>query len=231
MDKLKFNPEHFTQLAMDRLPLTIQSLINAQGLENWNLIIGQNDHGVQLNRGRWGSQDAGRVILKQLCNMVKPPQTKATLLTSFLASSSSEISKNLWNDKLIHLGCGHDHVYHLLNLGLQNSMKDFIVINFDAHADMRKDLTLHSGTPFRCFFEQHKKSIGSYHLTQIGLSKFYQNHADLNLTGAQVNILWEDELNLESVKKTLSQIKNIPCSKKTMLIVSIDADVLQHSTM
>jgi arginase family enzyme len=228
-------PEYFDQLVVQRNPTLFKSSVvlpeQFQASKDYKFLIAQNDQGVILNRGRQGAKDAGRVLWQHFTNFTKPQNFSAKLCPVFV---DSEIEKNEWCPHLIHLGSGHDHVFHLLKLGLDNNIKNFIILNFDAHADMRQDHLLHSGTPFRYFYNQHKNQIHHYEIVQIGLNPFQQNTRDLELPGAQVEILWSTACTQEKIQNSLQKIKKSSdkfSKDETLILVSLDADVLNHSVM
>lgn len=232
--------DYFYQLASLRNLLTVKSLIGEANVNipegdslshGWNLVIGQNDKGVELNRGRVGSKDAGRVLLHHLSLMIKPIDTKVSLYPHLINPSFKELSPLLWRENILHLGSGHDHAYQFLELALNNGIKNFIIINLDAHADMRKDSLLHSGTPFRFFYEQHKSKIQRYSLYQFGLNPYSQNREDLVLEGAEVKVLWQQELTISKVKECLSTIQKEINHQDTLFFVSVDADILAGNVM
>lgn len=100
---------------------------------------------------------------------------------------------------------------------------------------MRKDNLLHSGTPFRFFFEQYKNEIKKYTLHQYGLSAYSQNPSDLELTGAHVQVLWQQQMNTSNIQAALMDLKNeiakIENRDETLVLVSLDADVITGSSM
>ncbi len=226
--------DYFAQLALTRNPYLVKSLLKqnelAKSADDWNLLIGQNDKGVELNRGRIGSRDAGRVLLHHFSMMMKPAESNFSICSNFIPVNQSEIPKNLWNKNSVHLGSGHDHAYDFLQLALANGAKNFIILNFDAHADMRKDNLLHSGTPFRFFYEQNKTKIKNYTLHQYGLNPYSQNPADLELSGANVKVLWQQDMSFEKIKETLNTLKTAQ-KEDTLLLVSLDADVISGNSM
>jgi len=229
------NTDYFTQLAVQRAPTLVKSLFIESDVFNpdtdWNFILGSSDQGVQYNRGRQGAKDAGRVILNHLANMIKPISHARKLCPHVV---KQEISQNLWSPHLVHLGSGHDHVYELLKLALGKGIKKFLIFNLDAHADMRPDDLLHSGTPFRYFFTKHQKDIKNYHLAQWGIHRYYQSESDLDLKGAEVEVLWSHEIDTQSIEQSIKKIKLLvePYQKnETLVLVSLDADVLCGSNM
>lgn len=228
-------PEYFNQLATERNPHLLKSLVVEDSkfnkIQDWKFLIGHNDHGVILNRGRQGAKDGGRVIWQHLINFTKQNNFSSKLCPCLI---DSELDKTQWCTNLIHLGSGHDHVFHLLKLALNNKIKNFVILNFDAHADMRQDDLLHSGTPFRYFFNQHKSEIAHYHLLQIGLNAFHQNSQDLKLNGAEVEVFWSKDCSLEKIQQSFINIKKSVekfSKEETLILISIDADVFSGSIM
>jgi arginase family enzyme len=132
--------------------------------------------------------------------------------------------------KMVHLGCGHDHVYHLLKFHLNKGFKKFFILNFDAHPDMRPDTTLHSGTPFRKFFVDHEHVIEKMYLWQVGLQKYYVDKSHLEVSGKKMDLktTWMEEFDLV---KWQNEFKEVSASldSHTVLILSVDLDVLSSS--
>lgn len=232
---LQVASDYFDKLMVQRSSYSVKSLIitedKFQKEKDWKIFISQNDDGVKLNRGRQGSKDSGRVIWQNFVGMTKPEDASEKLLPLFI---DAEIENNAWASKMIHLGSGHDHVFHLMHLALNNKITNFIIFNFDAHADMRDDDLLHSGTPFRYFFNQCKNQLSSYHIIQVGLNRFQQNTKDLVLDSAQVESIWSHEVSMERLQHKLQQLKITMKSmvpEETLIILSLDADVLSGAVM
>lgn len=246
IDKLR-DDEYFNQLSRERfthslgrkiLPISFNTSVKQNELLFWLM---QSDLGVRLNRGKFGSKDGARVLVHHLSNMTLNPEIDRLVLNIFTHEDKTISdpldlfvpNSKLWGRSIVQLGGGHDHVYHLLNLAFLNGVKKFYIINLDAHADMRKDKLLHSGTPFRLFYEQRKNEIKTYHLEQWGLNKFSQNVWDLELKGAEIHSLWMDQCSKKNIFDRIQKLQNLLKinfnHKDTMLLISLDTDVMNSS--
>jgi formiminoglutamase len=125
--------------------------------------------------------------------------------------------------QVYHLGGGHDHIYPLLKAASKGH-KRVIVINIDAHADTRIDVSAHSGTPFRQFAREYE---GDFQLYQIGLLPFANSLTTLSpLEKGKMHILWRDQLkNPSKVEDLFSSLKNL-VDDSTLVLLSVDADAL-----
>jgi len=202
---------------------------------------GESDEGVRRNLGRNGSLYGPRVILNQFSQMIAPAKNvalKNIYWNTFTSPYSGDEKKMLElsnqqfelpkTKKMIHLGCGHDHVYHLLKHHLLKGCKKFFILNFDAHPDMRLDNTLHSGTPFRKFFMDYENDLESFILWQTGLQKYYVDldHLKIENSKATIKVTWMEDFDLNKWQK---DFKDFPLERDTLLILSIDLDVMSSS--
>lgn len=141
------------------------------------------DEGIRLNGGRPGSATAPDLIRKILYKMTPPPQFQSEFpaLTDagncmasnlsladrheLCAKTVSELYKK--NERVISLGGGHDYGYADGVAFIQNSKSKPLIINFDAHLDVRPNtIANHSGTPFYRLKEKFKND---FQFLEIGL--------------------------------------------------------------
>lgn len=198
------------------------------------------DIGVIRNGGRNGARFAPQSLL---ATFKKFSQTKAFAQLSFkeivVTSQESErenfeLAQETQSTKIAaalnsnpdarvcHIGGGHDHIYPLLKAMTLNKKK-IIVINIDAHADTRTDVTPHSGTPFRQFAREFS---GDFHLYQVGLNSFANSFSTLNeLEKGTQAILWRNDLSTTSLEAFFKQIAS-KVDESTVVVFSLDADAM-----
>ncbi len=136
---------------------------------------------------------------------------------------SSILDKNP-GARICHIGGGHDHIYPLL-VSLEARFDNIIVINIDAHADTRTDLTFSSGTPFRQFAEQTK---GHFNLFQIGLHPFANSMSTLTPLSCESHILWRNDFSGPALDQIFKEISDLT-HPRTAVVYSLDADALSAS--
>lgn len=143
------------------------------------------DEGIRLNGGRLGAAQAPKLIRQFLYKMTPTGEKYST----HFYDAGDLIPENelpLRHEKaLVHarqlmqskarvlaFGGGHDYGYSdaaaFLEASLSFSKKKPLVINFDAHLDVRpvKDQIFHSGTPFSRLLEKYH---GKFNFIEIGL--------------------------------------------------------------
>jgi formiminoglutamase len=161
--------------------------LGAQSIKENDFVISgyPDDEGIRLNGGRVGAAQAPKLIRQFLYKMT-PIGLKYTtqfydagdLIPNFELPFRHEKAqahaKDLYLSKarLITFGGGHDYGFAdaaaFLDASLQLSKKKPLVINFDAHLDVRpiKEQIFHSGTPFSRLIEKYH---GQFNLMEIGL--------------------------------------------------------------
>jgi formimidoylglutamase len=146
------------------------------------------DKGVRRNGGRIGAAQAPDEIRKQLYKLtpfasngsianikiIDYGNITANTLEEIHSKSKDAVSNFIKNGKtVIALGGGHDITYPLAS-GLYNGieMKDFSLINIDAHLDVRekKDGLHHSGSSFRLLIEE--KILHPKYFMEFGIQQF-----------------------------------------------------------
>lgn len=128
------------------------------------------DEGIRLNGGRPGAEQAPIKIREYLYKMTPSLSTQKEInyfdlgnwiKDSDLRTHHQQIIENTTplyqqNKKVISFGGGHDYGYVDTKAFISTFLTDSVVINFDAHFDVRPDHTHpHSGTPFFRLLNEH----------------------------------------------------------------------------
>jgi formiminoglutamase len=201
------------------------------------------DEGIQLNSGRPGASLAPEEIRKILFRMtpgfesqmqkfifdrgpidLQQPLEKRHAQAQQWAVQSYQAAKFH-----ISLGGGHDYGYPDAAAFLESfkkSKKKPVVINFDAHFDVRPlDKGLTSGTPFYRLFEN---APVSFHFLEVGIQEHCNSQEHLQwLKNKKAHIIFEKDLRKKSLKHALS-----PYLKKWRghpTFISLDIDVFSSS--
>jgi len=225
----------------------IQSIDFTENLDSkspWTLLGYPDDTGVISNLGRPGAALGPNEIRKQLykkssfalnTNTIPKIKDLGNLMPSNELTQTHENAHNLIKklrsstDKIISLGGGHD--FALCDYkDLFQSKEDWLLINVDAHLDMRpnpKDPKNqeHSGTPFRLLIEQAKYQQPLYVLA-------YQYHCNCEdhvqwaiKQGIKLRPLKDFSLdqqnNFEMIRQDLTQLDFM--NKKIALSIDLDA--------
>lgn len=194
------------------------------------------DEGIGLNGGRVGAQVAPHEIRTSLYKMT--PHLQSAQLPNILDLGNLDKEKPLAErhekgreiiasiaksgKRWISYGGGHDYGYCDSTAFVQTFPGDAVVINFDAHMDVRPtDKGLNSGTPF---FRLLSEFSGQVDFAEIGIqnqcnSKFHIAWAQSK--GAQVFTL--DDVNSQGLLPILQKYLQDKKSKKIFLSVDIDA--------
>lgn len=198
------------------------------------------DVGVIRNGGRNGARFAPQSFLATFKKFTQDKTTQGTFFKEFEVANINEeegdfhlaqtqealriadLIKQYPQARVYHIGGGHDHIYPLLKAASAD-FKKVVVLNVDAHADTRTDDQHHSGTPFRQFAREFE---GEFSLFQLGLNSFANSFSTLApLEHGQMHILWQKDLNSNSLDKFFIQMGN-EIDEHTLLIFSLDADAL-----
>lgn len=171
------------------------------------------DQGVRINGGRPGARFAPQAILQILKNMQVNPE-------NFPLIGIQKFSENFNNSTLplVHIGGGHDQIFHLLVNHKKLHPKSFLwVINVDAHCDTRTDNILHSGTPFRQFDEYIKQP---WNLIQLGIHDYSNSpstKADLKYGKMQIHYHHPSQ-------NYVSILQKLKIQPEDQIILSLDVD-------
>lgn len=199
------------------------------------------DEGIKLNGGRIGASEAPHEIRKAFFKMTtaKLPHFSIFDQGNLSLNSSLEmrhqqaravVEEHYESGKFVmSLGGGHDYGYPdtqgFLN-AFKNSKVKPVVINFDAHLDVRPlDHGLTSGTPFFRLLSQNPKAC---HFFEVGIQN--QCNSENHLTWCEKQggqIIFLDEIKktglLTGLKKKLKSLKQNPC------FISVDIDAFSSA--
>jgi formiminoglutamase len=207
--------------------------------QNFALLGYCDDSGIVLNGGRPGAKEAPDQIRTFLYKMTpehrKIPRiadlgnlTALETLDQTHQMAFSIANKTIQKTKLISLGGGHDFAFADGSAFLenQNGDKKPLIINFDAHLDVRPtDKGNHSGTPFRRLLEKYQ---GKFDFIEIGIQNQCNSpfHWEWALDhGAIV-------LSLETIEKSgiLENLQNnLDTDRQRPLWLSVDIDAFSSN--
>ncbi len=227
---------------------TLQSLLSLNPKIDLALWGYPDDEGIKLNGGRIGAARAPEEIRRVFYKMTPHVQiSKHPYLMDFgnvdldqplidRHQQGSSLAEFMTENKIFWaaLGGGHDYGYAdgsgFLKACLKNPKKlRPIVINFDAHLDVRPtDKGLNSGTPFfRLLTEFGSESSTEFEFFEVGLQPHCnsQDHwAWAQKKGAHLIPLSEiEEHGFFSLKSKLQKFLNHP------IFISLDIDALQSA--
>lgn len=171
-----------------RLGDLFKNLTSQSPKENDFVLCGYpDDEGIKLNGGRIGAALAPKMIRQFLYKMTPtefkyrysfydggdliPENELPFRHEKAYANAKSFLQKKV---RFISLGGGHDYGFSdaaaFIESAVLHSKKKPLVINFDAHLDVRpvKDNIFHSGTPFSRLIEKYQNQ---FNLIEIGLQK------------------------------------------------------------
>lgn len=201
-------------------------------------IIGYpDDEGIALNGGRPGAQAAPREVRLYLYKMT--PHLASARLPQILdlgdlVDKEKELGErhakaretvkllNERNLRWISLGGGHDYGYcdgaGFLDLHKNNA----VIINFDAHMDVRPtDKGFNSGTPFHRVLSEFK---GQVDFAEVGIQNQCNSQAHINWAKNQgASVFTLDQINSEGLLPVLRNFMKGKENKKVFLSVDIDA--------
>lgn len=222
-----------------------------KGFTNSSLLVSlqsyPDDEGIRLNGGRAGAGAAPDVIrsffykmtpwypssdnviaLEDLGNLDVQNMSLKERHQAALHSASQQLMRNR---VLLTLGGGHDYGYSdaaaFVDTHLQRKTKQPVVINFDAHLDVRPaDHIHHSGTPFRRLIEKYNKQ---FKFIEVGIQPQCNSihHVEwLKNQGGQIITI--DQL---STKGMLACIKKVLARtpKNSPIWISMDIDGFSQS--
>ena len=230
------------------------SISNSKNLQKNDslILLSPSDEGVMRNGGRNGTRYAPKSLLAVLSKFnnhsFKSEQIKAITVTTSKKEQKdfnkaqkecSNTINSIIDDKniknIIHIGGGHDQILPLLMaIEKQQTTKNILIINIDAHCDTRIDDNRHSGTPFRNFSEI---SIKPTHLIQYGIQK----QANSKTTLTNLENITSEHFNIIDLKKKTQNFSKVPedillstpfeIDKDTKIVISLDCDAIDSSEM
>lgn len=220
----------------------------------YRILLSPSDQGVIRNQGKNGARYAPTAllnILKKFNNHLSLSKEDALLVQNVTnideeirhfdkaqKLSAQNILPHLCNqpeNKVIHIGGGHDHIYPLLMaLNECSGYDNIFIINIDAHCDTRVDDDFHSGTPFRNF---DKNGTKPFHLIQYGIHTYANSTSTLSelQRGSDEKLFFRDLYKkTENFTKIPSDLlKGCPftINDRTAIVLSLDCDGMPGSQM
>ncbi|MEN0057339.1 MAG: formimidoylglutamase [Bdellovibrio sp.] len=195
------------------------------------------DEGIAMNGGRPGAQAAPREIRASLYKMtphLQHPQLPHLLDLGDLADKEKSLGErhekgreivralNQNGKPWISLGGGHDYGY-ADTAGFLDAFKgEAVVVNFDAHMDVRpSENGFHSGTPFHRILSQFK---GQLDFAEVGIQNQCNSHKHIQWAQQQgAHVFTLDQILTEGLLKSLQKFLAGKESKKVFLSVDMDA--------
>ncbi|MNK01171.1 Formimidoylglutamase [compost metagenome] len=194
------------------------------------------DEGIGLNGGRVGAQNAPREVRTYLYKMTPSLTSKKLPQILDLGNLDKETSlaerhergretvrslaKN--NRRWISIGGGHDYGYCDTTGFLDAHHDNAVVINFDAHMDVRPtDRGLNSGTPF---YRMLMEFSGRVDFAEVGIQN--QCNSQTHVKWAQskgAHIITLDDVNNKGLLAALKEFMKGKENKKVFLSLDIDA--------
>lgn len=191
------------------------------------------DDGIKLNGGRPGARQAPDKIREYFYKMTphllghKNPQIVdlGNVSMQIPLAERHELGRHLGikyfpNHRILALGGGHDYGYCESTAFAATYLQDAIIINFDAHLDVRPtNKGLNSGTPFRRLLEEFSQKIL---FIEAGLQPQCNSRHHLAWAQAQgAHCFMADDLHdhWQNLKSFLAQQKN-----RKKLFISLDID-------
>ncbi len=236
MSFIKINPQDYVSVQNPQDPRLISRLIENLEFADYVLCGYPDDEGIKLNGGRPGAASGPFEIRKAFYKMT------SGFLSQFSIYDAGDISlkmnlaerhqgaqkaaeKNYQSGKfMLSLGGGHDYGYPdtqaFLNV-FKKSKRKPIVINFDAHLDVRPlDQGLTSGTPFYRLLSENPNAC---HFFEIGIQNQCNSAAHFDWCqkqGGKIISLSEIDKKglLPVLKNQLKKLKGHPC------FISVDID-------
>ena len=200
------------------------------------------DIGTIRNQGRRGSLYAPEAILNivkklsshnlkkwtsvEIANPKDESENFENTQKKYIQKAIQTLAQTSLVEKVIYLGGGHDHIYPSV-MAINESSKNVVVINLDAHLDTRTDAEANSGTPFR---QLDRDFVGDLEIIQLGIHEYANSISTMsNLTHAkEVVATYEDvrfgTKDFTETEKFLKRI--IPFNKEATYVFSLDSDVL-----
>lgn len=214
-------------------------------VKNDKVLLGfASDAGVKRNHGRPGADQAPFYIRKMLANYAAHSieslydagdvYCSGDDLERAQADLSEKISQVLDADNsLVVLGGGHEIAWgsfkglykHLLNK-YGNDIGSILIVNIDAHFDLRSSPTPSSGTPFNQILEFSKKNNLKTQYAVFGIAKV-SNTASLYEQASRFNVFYKEdcEMQVSDQAERLAELEQLIC-KADHIYLTIDMDCL-----
>lgn len=235
---------------------SMDTLLSTANTKCFALMGYPDDEGIKMNGGRPGANEAPKTIRQFLYKMTPPPKYQDQLknqTTSFFDLGDIEVANEIHNRhnfaeethtliqskriKTLTFGGGHDYGFSDASAFLKATLSELaphtlknkpVVINFDAHLDVRPTNNgFNSGTPFYRLLNQYDSQ---FEFIEIGLqpqcnSLFHREWA-LN-KGAHLFDL--NEVHSTQLQKILTHPLFQKLTPETPVYISFDIDSLSSS--
>lgn len=194
------------------------------------------DEGIALNGGRIGAHQAPEMIRTYLYKMTPNWQSKSEVKIYDLGNIDaklsladrheqgrqivSEICKN--GQRWLSFGGGHDYGYCDSTAFAEAYANDSIIINFDAHMDVRPtDKGLNSGTPFYRLLNEFSDSL---YFLEVGIQNQCNSKSHIQWAQSKgAEIIPLDSINKKGLLEALKETLTLSTRKKVFLSLDIDA--------
>jgi formiminoglutamase len=195
------------------------------------------DEGIALNGGRIGAKEAPKNIRVPLYKMTPHLQSsrmpKLIDLGDIKGSAHTLADRHAFGRKLVHglasngrrwisFGGGHDYGYCDSTAFAESFKGDAVVINFDAHMDVRPtDKGFNSGTPFHRLLSEFS---GSVDFAEVGIQNQCNSRHHIEWAkNKKAHVIGLNEVNEQGLQKSLQSFLQNKSNKKIFLSVDIDA--------
>ena len=204
---------------------------------NTFFVLGYPDHeGIELNGGRIGAAEAPDSIRTYLYKMTPHLGNDKQVALCDVGNINNALSLTdrhehgrkiitefcRTSQRWISFGGGHDYGYCDSTAFAEVYQQDAIVINFDAHLDVRPtDKGLNSGTPFYRLLNEFSRTV---QFLEVGIQNQCNSKTHLEWAknkGAEIITL--DQINAKGLAESLKETLVLSTRKKVFLSVDIDA--------
>ncbi len=213
----------------------ITDLESLNSANNDFVILGYaDDEGIALNGGRVGAQSAPKMIRTSLYKMTPRLESQNAPKILDIGDIGVEVDLNTRHERarkiishisntsarFVSFGGGHDYGYSD-SCGFLDSNKNSVVINFDAHLDVRPNIVNNnSGTPFYRMLNEHSKNV---FFMEVGIQEQCNSLTHYDWAKAQGAIILKQEYPTSDL---LTQLKsNLSAHLGKKLFISLDMDV------
>jgi len=198
------------------------------------------DEGVKRNHGRPGAAEAPDALRKALANMASHPghERLVDMGSIYVEGDALEAAQQALSDAVVTcqqagmrtlvLGGGHETAW-AHGRGVLDAFADerVVIVNLDAHLDLRKADRATSGTPFRQLAHYCEAQSREFHYACFGVSR-----------AANTQALWDEaqRLNVLMVEDILFRRDALPSlmavlAQADSIYLTIDLDVLPAGEM